>query len=293
MKTEKELAVIDIGSNSIRLMLPPKTNGLYHKELIMTRLGQHMKDGVLVPDAIQRTVEAIVFFVHKAESLGFEPIAFATSAVREAKNKEEFLYAVKTASELEVNVISGHEEARLGFLGTGGEGMIDIGGGSTEIICKAGNELIVSSLQLGTVRTLDAFPEKDQTNPREIIEFAEQAICPAAGLYPRHKSYCAVGGTATALSAVLFDIFPYDPYKVHGTHLKQRELEQLISKLCQMTPTQRRSIRALDPKRGDVIILGAAIMLAFMRMMKPQTVTVSETDAMEGFLQDYCEKLNK
>ena len=287
MRDNMEYAVIDIGSNSVRLLLPPKVNGLYHKELVMTRLGKDMEKGLLVPESIQRTVEAICLYVKEAKAHGFETLAFATSAVREAQNKQEFLDVVKNACGVDIDVISGQEEARLGFLGTGGEGMVDIGGGSTEIICKSENGLIVNSLKLGTVRTLGKFPEKLQTNSEAIIEFAEAAIIPVVSTYPKKQSFCAVGGTATALAALLMNLVPYDPCRVHGAILDQGELKQMIIQLCEMTPLQRRSIKALDPQRGDVIIPGAAIMLAFMKQLAPSLVTVSETDAMEGYLKAY------
>ena len=258
-------AVIDIGSNSVRLLLWADGHTLY-KKINTTRLGEGLsRTGVISGQAAARTVDAIAAFCAQAKSEGAErTFAFATAAVRSAKNGQAFVSAVLSRCGLAVDVLSGEREARAGLLGAleGKDGgIVDVGGASSEVTVSLGGKVVYSySLGLGAVLLKDLCGE----DPSE--------------------EKTAVGGTATSLAALARGIQPYDPAKVHGTFLTAEEIGEWGGRLLGMTQSERLALKGMDPARADILGGGALLLGGILRKIGARGVRVSERDNMEGYL---------
>ena len=278
-----KLSVIDIGSNSVRLMLWADGKTLY-KKICTTRLGEGVSlSGVLSGEAIVRSVNAVARFYEEAKKQNSERVfAFATAAVRRAFNGKRFVDAVKDACGLKVDVISGETEARIGFLGAleGADGgILDIGGASTEITVGTGGAIrYAKSLDVGTVRLKDLCGE-DKEKLTEVI--CEKIV--GYGTVPPCDMY-ALGGTATTLAALYKKLKIYDPAQVHGTCLRREEIEALADKLLASTQEERLAMDGMEKGRADVIGGGALLMSLIMRKIKADKIIVSEKDNLEGYL---------
>jgi exopolyphosphatase/guanosine-5'-triphosphate,3'-diphosphate pyrophosphatase len=224
-------AVIDIGSNSVRLMMLANGKVLY-KRLNTTRIGEGLAQSpYLKIEAIERTAEAVREFVHFAKAEGAsEVVAFATAAVRSAENKQEFLSKVQALCSLQMQVISGEEEAELGILGALGEndgGVIDVGGASTEIVLKAQGEIkYKQSENVGVVRLKDACGR----DLEQLTAFCEQAVGKFKPLFIKENIY-AIGGTATTLAALVLNLQTYNSLKVTGTRITKEKMQAFFGKL--------------------------------------------------------------
>ena len=278
-----EYSVIDIGSNSVRLLLWADGCSVY-KKINTTRLGSGVeKDGALSEEAIARTVSAVSQFYAQALHDGVECVyAFATAAVRSAKNGKDFVWAVKNACGLDVDVISGEEEARIGFLGAleGRDGgIIDVGGASSEVTVGKNGEIIYAvSADVGAVRLKDACGE----NFAALERFIGERIS-VYGTIPRCEM-TAVGGTATTLAALVGQVEPYDPRKTHGTVIQTENVLSWSKKLLSMRQEERLQLKGMDKNRAD--ILGGGLLLLYSILCKAgaERFTVSEKDNMEGYL---------
>ncbi len=282
--------VIDIGSNSVRLMLSDGVNAL-SKENVITRIAEGQgEDSMLKDTAIERTALAVSFYANKAKTLGADKILiFATAAVRKAKNKFKFLDRVKELCGINVDVVSGEKEADIGFLGaTGGidGGVIDIGGASSEIIVKKGGKLLYSkSLNVGCVSINNAYgQDKDKIEEYLNKKIEEYGEVPPSNFY-------AIGGTATSLCAIAQDLKEYSKDKVDGFVLSREQVEDLVEKLSHMTIAERNDIPCLQKGRGEVILGGAILLSIIMKKLGINYITVSEKDNLEGYLKDYLENL--
>lgn len=288
--------VIDIGTNSVRLMRAHVSNGCIiceKKQLLSVRTGEGVNASkVLCEAAIARTIGAISEYKSiAADENPDAPIyCFATSAVRDAKNREEFVQAVFKSCEIDVEILSGDAEARCGFVGAvpSGTGVVlDIGGGSTEIVMgKNGKIEYAQSFDVGCVRALELFGENAFL---EVKKWAMDAIKSAK--VPSDLEVFAIGGTATALAAIKLGLVEYDPNIVHGYLLDSQSLLYLENILVGISLEKRKQITGLSPKRADVIVHGLAIMSAFMSSFNISAVTVSEADNMEGYLSMKLEQL--
>ena len=297
----RKIAAIDIGTNSMRLLLCEYNKGCFgHKEkhLIVTRMGQGLSaSGVLSQEAIQRNLDALNVFKAKADQYGAEEIiAIATSAVRDAVNREEFLNAAIQQTGIEIRVISGDDEADMGITGVvsgydaadGDILVIDIGGGSTELVLGSIDGIdYAKSINAGTVRMTEMFitqnpiveNELQQLNIKLKSLFAE----PMNELKNRniHKAI-AIGGTATTIAAIYHNLCIYDPQKVHNTIVAFDYLQNLHEKLNNMSVEQRYDVKGLQKERADVIPAGMAIMLHIMKNLELKSFTASENDNLEG-----------
>lgn len=279
-----KIGVIDIGSNSVRLMIRENGETLY-KKIKITRLAEGLCGGnsVLNADAIERTAEAVSAFYGLAEAEGASKVyAFATAAVRRAENGKEFTDAVKASCGAEIDVIDGDTEAEIGYLGALGGcdgGIIDIGGASTEIIVVKGNvPVYCKSLDIGSVRVFTACGQ----NKTATEKFAESVIS-GYGDVP-HTDFYGIGGTATAIAAIAQELDPYDPKKVDGYKLIKTQVKNIADKLFSMTVAERKKIKGLQPERAEVIAGGAWILYAVMDKIGAEYITVSEKDNLEGYL---------
>ena len=274
--------VIDVGSNSVRLMLNDGCKTL-SKTVKTTRLAQGMVDGFLHTDAIERTACAVSFFYEQAKKSGANVVyVFATAGVRSAKNGEVFVSRVKETCGADVDVVSGELEAELGYkgaLGNNDGGVVDVGGASTEIIvCKNNTKIYGKSIYLGSVKTTDSCGQDymfaSQFVKQKLNEFGE---------IPRSNFY-AIGGTATSIASMLLELKEYDAEKVNGYEITLSNLSNLTKKLYSLTVEQRRLLAGLQPDRAEVIANGALILLEIMRKLNVDTLKVSESDNLEGYL---------
>ena len=279
-----KIAAIDIGSNSVRLMMWADGKTLY-KRINTTRLGEGLvSTGVMSPAAMHRTAAAVRDFAAAAAEEGAAKVyAFATAAVRRAANREEFLGEVRRVAGIEVDVISGEEEAEIGILGALGNsdgGMIDVGGASTEIIVRRGGKSVYAhSADVGAVRLYDACGrDYDKLNGFITAALAEYGEVPACG------AMCAIGGTATTMAAVALALEKYDPAVIDGTRIGVAQAGEMAQKLLSMPVDEVMKMRGMDPRRADIIGGGSLLMYRIMRMLGLSEITVSERDNLEGYV---------
>ena len=277
-------AVIDVGSNSVRLMLSTGDKTL-SKEVITTRLAEGItKTNMLSPEAVERTARAVSFFVEKAKTLDASDIfVFATAAVRQSKNGQVFVDRVMELCGIKVDVVAGEMEALLGLSGAlGGSdgGVIDIGGASTEIIVsKLNNVVFCKSINIGAVRIKDECGQDlEKTSAfvnNKITEFGE---IPSTFYY-------AIGGTATTIASTLQELEPYDPNKVDGFIVHKNQVYNLMNKLFSMSIEERKNLKGLQPSRAEIIAHGTTVLYSIMDKFNIDSVIVSEKDNLEGYLQ--------
>ncbi len=276
-------AVIDIGSNSVRLLLWADGRSLL-KILNTTRLGEGLSLTSRISDAAAaRTVEAIAAFCARARQEGAGRLfAFATEAVRSASNGESFVRAVEERCGLRVDVLSGEREAEAGLWGAleGKDGgIVDVGGASSEVTVARGGKIVYAdSVGLGAVRLKDLCGEDLEKLREKIAQFL-----PQYGDVPQ-ADMVAVGGTATSLAALAKGIEPYDPAQVDGSELSVSAIVGLAEKLLRMPQRQRLALRGMDPRRADILGGGALLLGSILRHIGAGKVRVSERDNMEGYL---------
>ncbi len=280
-----KIAAIDIGSNSVRLMMWADGKTLY-KRLNTTRLGEGLvSTGMMTVQAISRTATAIRDFTVQAKDEGAQRVyAFATAAVRSASNHADFLKQVKSVAGIDVDVISGGEEARIGILGALGNddgGIIDVGGASTEITVQRGGVRLYShSANIGTVRLADACGRDKEALSRYISgAIVEYGAVPAAGL-----TLYAIGGTATTMASVALGLEKYDPAIVDGTKVTLQAAERMAEDFLSMPVEDIKKVKGMEPRRADVIGGGCLLMCRIMEMLGIDSITVSEKDNLEGYV---------
>ncbi len=279
-----KLAVIDIGSNSVRLMLWANGKSLY-KRVNTTRLGQGIAlNGTLSQSAMRRTACAVAEFKWEAEECGAGQVyAFATAAVRSSCNGREFCELVREICGLAIDVVAGEEEALLGLYGAlGGQngGIIDIGGASTEVCFQYGGEKTFSvSLDIGAVRLFDLC--KDQKD--KLLSEIRERIKPLKGVQTVENVY-AVGGTASTLASVKLGLREYDAQKIQDYELKKTEVFSLADSLLALTAEERKNIAGMDIRRTDIIAGGALLLAEIMDSLALERLFVSDRDNLEGYL---------
>lgn len=276
-------AVIDIGSNSVRLMMMADGKVLY-KTLNTTRLGEGIASSPFLKDeAISRTASAVADFLSRARREGAADVyAFATAAVRSAENGTAFIGRVKELCGLDVEVISGEEEAEIGILGALGEkdgGIIDVGGASTEIIIRAGGAVIYKkSVNIGVVRLKDLCGAE-----RDRLKAAAEKAVKEYGQVPEGISMYAIGGTATTLAALTLDMRDYIPSKITGTVIGREQMRTLADRLTGMTAAEIALLPGVQPKRADVLGGGAVLFSVIMDKLNFPEIIVSDSDNLEGY----------
>ena len=287
-------AAIDVGSNSVRLMAARYENeqlSVLHTGRITTRLMNGVKDGVLSGESAENTAQAIAAHAETARQLGADLIhAFGTSALRDAKNSEAFSDLTEQLCGLRVRIISGVEEAQLAYAGAapkGRCGVIDIGGGSTELIVgENGQMLRAHSAQLGAVRLMNEL--NGRQNPEEMVETAAaklqktiETVC--SGSAP--DKWIGVGGTITTLAAMSKKVSKYTPNAIQDYPLTEELVGKWLRSLVEMPVEERRFLVGLTPNRADIIPYGAAILLAVMKGAKADPVHACDHDNLEGYIR--------
>jgi exopolyphosphatase/guanosine-5'-triphosphate,3'-diphosphate pyrophosphatase len=306
------LGAIDVGTNSIHLIvveLDPHfgTSRTLLKEREMVRLGaaDALAKGHLGRKAVGRGVAAIERFVEAARAAGAEDVRIvATSAVREARNRDEFAAAVFTATGVRVEVLSDLEEARLihlgvsrGFaLGDRVACIVDIGGGSTEfIVADSRRPLFLHSERLGSLRLYDAFL-RDSSNPkRDLAALDAHVTQMLAGVGTQIVDYpfdvlIGTSGTIMGLASVDAARSGRDLERVHGYVLRLERLHELQSIMIGLTPAERRRLPGMNPRRSDIIVAGNAILIAAMTALGRSELTVCDRALREGVVVDFLER---
>ena len=301
------VAAIDQGTNSCRLLVvePPSEPGGAPDELardmVITRLGRGVEaTGVLASDALARTIDVLAAYCRRARALGAGHIRVgATSAVRDAANRNVFAEAVRLHAGSELEVIDGPHEASLSYLGgTGGLKaemgpffVLDIGGGSTEFVVGAGPGVAGQALstRMGSVRLTERLVADDPPSRRDLLALEaeiERVLDEAEAAVPIRtaRTFVSVAGTATTLQAMSLGLGRYDPDRIHRSWLTLRDAERLLAELARMTNAERAAIAVMAPGRGDVIVAGAAILVAVMRRFGFDRTLVSETDILDGLV---------
>ena len=277
-----KIAVIDIGSNSVRLMLAGAENGRVRsifKKLNTTRLAKGIDaTHCLAVDRMSETVQAIDDFRKTAEEYRVPVIAYATSAVRDAENREDFLKSVRERTGLTVRVLSGEEEGTFAFSAvTGGEGTVfDIGGGSFQIVTRD----FIKSFPCGCVRAKEQCDAEDpQSLERELFSWLDRKTdLPERVSMPVY----GVGGTITTVGALLASQKQFDPNGLRA--ITRSELDRLLQKLCAF-PEPIRKQHPLLHKRGDIILQGVTILRYMMIRTQTNCVIPSDRDGMEGIAE--------
>lgn len=322
-------AAVDVGSNSVRLLVVGGDGHRIVRLMRITRLAEGVDaSGQLRPDAIVRTLVAIDEFAATWTSHGVERgrVAIgATSAVRDAANRQEFVDAVAARTGVTPRVLSGTDEAALAFRGAlavldrSGPNersrtaaadndvpeqrtphrtavVVDIGGGSTEIIAgdATGQVAASVSLQLGCVRATERFFPDDPPTPAQ-IDHARQAVdelLAGADAVVNERAadadvevpLIAVAGTATTLGALHLGLDDYDPDRIHGSVLPAGQLSELAARLLGMSAEQRARLGPVQPGREDVIHAGALVLDAICRRWAFGHAIISETDGLDGLV---------
>jgi exopolyphosphatase/guanosine-5'-triphosphate,3'-diphosphate pyrophosphatase len=297
------IAVVDIGTNSTRLLICEREGDRITEELErrskVTRLGAGVdSDGRLGEEAMERVNATLVEYRELIDRHGSDAaVAVLTSAVRDAANGPEFAETVKARYGLEPHVISGDDEARLTFLGAMSERdpadrtptvVIDIGGGSTEVVVGQGREAgFHVSTQAGVVRQTERHIHEDPPTEEELEETRADVRATLREGVPEEQREAveraiAVAGTATSLGAIAQELDPYDPEKVHGYHLSRGQCEQILERLASLPLEERRRVPGLDPDRAPTIVAGVIILLEVLRLFGLEEVEVSEHDILRG-----------
>ncbi len=297
----RNVAVVDIGSNSTRLLIA-QLDGDRVDELVrhsnVTRLGAGVdRDGRLRDDAMERVFSTLDGYRREIDEHDCRSaVAVLTSAVRDSANGEQFAGAVQERYGLEPHVLSGDEEAQLTFLGATSERrdsdtptlVLDIGGGSTELVIGAGHGVDFHvSTQAGVVRQTERHLHSDPPTEPELRELAEdvRVILSEAVPAPRRAGVghgIAVAGTATSLAAIAQKLDPYDPERVQGYMLDARECDRILRELVRLPLSERRRVPGLHPDRAPTIIAGVAIFAQVLALFGLERIEISEHDILRG-----------
>jgi len=303
------VAAIDCGTNSIRLLVANVDEGRLrdvHREMRIVRLGQDVDaTGRLVPDALERTRVALADYANIAMRAGTERIRMvATSATRDAANREDFFTMVRQTLGADAEVITGDEEARLSFTGAVGDldpgdgpfVVVDVGGGSTEVVLgdwdgSRADVTAARSVNVGCVRITERHLRSDPASPDEVHaaeRFAAQMLQEAFADVPVEKArtWVGVAGTITTLSAVAQQLPAYDAERTHLSRLPLEQLRATAKALLASTHRQRAANPAIHPGRVDVIAGGALIVRTLAEELHARAgigeLVVSEHDILDG-----------
>ncbi|MDX3851392.1 Ppx/GppA phosphatase family protein [Streptomyces sp. AK02-01A] len=307
------VAAVDCGTNSIRLLVAdadPGTGELtdLDRRMEIVRLGQGVdRTGRLAPEALERTFAACREYAAAIKAHGAERIRFvATSASRDAENRDEFIRGVLDILGVEPEVITGDQEAEFSFMGAtkelpGGDSylVVDIGGGSTEFVVGDDRVRAARSVDIGCVRLTERHLVRDGvvSDPPDAAEIAairadiEAALDLAEETVPLREPRTLVGlaGSVTTVAAIALGLKEYDSAAIHHSRISYEQVEEITGRLLAATHDERAAISVLHPGRVDVIGAGALILLSIMERTGCREVVVSEHDILDGIAWSVAE----
>lgn len=282
-------AVIDMGTNSTRLAVGELQDGqlkMVFTEVAETRLGEGMGNARIIrPIPLQRNVKAIQNFMHRIQELDVTDIWItATSAVRDAQNKLEVQAAIARAAGVPLEILPGTKEAQLSYLGASGDflylkrplAVLDIGGGSTELVYPAENGIHGASVNVGAVRLLE--------HPEMCSQTAAILHGLQATQLPHHCALIAVGGTNTCLMAMELGLTKYDGSKIHGQVLAKERVDVWCQRLMEMSQEEREKIPGMKAKRADIMPYGVLILQQALKLFCLPEVIISDKGLVYGLL---------
>jgi exopolyphosphatase/guanosine-5'-triphosphate,3'-diphosphate pyrophosphatase len=275
------VAAVDIGTNSTRLLIVDGERVL-DRESVVTRLGEGVDgSGRLGEQPQRRVLDVLAGF---RERIGdARAAAVMTSAVRDASNGARFARRVEDALGFPARILSGDEEARLTFAARTDEEpvlVIDVGGGSTELVLGARGEVSWhASTQIGVVRHSERHLHSDPPTADELAALRADVVLPE---HPRATRAVAVAGTPTQCAAIDLGLDAYEPDRIEGHVLTVDALRSLLDRLAALPLEQRRLVRGLDPARAPVILAGIAILLEVVMAFRLDRVEASERDILWG-----------
>jgi exopolyphosphatase / guanosine-5'-triphosphate,3'-diphosphate pyrophosphatase len=292
------VAVVDIGTNSTRLLIADAADRSVReleRRSIVTRLGDGVDaSGVLSDAAQERVLEVLAEYAAAIEAHGCERrTAVLTSAVRDAANGPEFAAAVRDRFGLDGRTLSGDEEARLTFLGAtvareaaGPLLVIDVGGGSTELVVGRGDEVEFHvSTQAGVVRHTERHLHGDPPGAGELEAMAADVRSLIRSAVPEHvraESAVAVAGTATSCAAIELGVEPFDAERVEGYVVTSERLLDIRARLSALTLAERREVAGLHPDRAPTIVAGTIILTEVLDAFDLGAFEASERDLLWG-----------
>lgn len=304
------VAAVDCGTNSIRLLVAdadPRTGELTELDRRMTivRLGQGVdRTGRLAPEALERTFAACHAYAEAIKEHGAERLRFvATSASRDAENRDEFVRGVLDILGVEPEVVTGDQEAEFSFTGATRELagrddlatpylVVDIGGGSTEFVVGADRVRAARSVDVGCVRMTERHLVRDGvvTDPPTAEQVAamradiEAALDLAEETVPLREARTLVGlaGSVTTIAAIALDLAEYDSERIHHSRVPIARVREITEWLLRSTHAERAAVPSMHPGRVDVIGAGALVLLSIMERTGAGEVVVSEHDILDG-----------
>lgn len=287
------VAAVDLGTNSTRLLVADVEDGHLSevvRRLTITKLGEGVDERRrLLPVPIARVRNCLTDYRRELESLGADrTLAIATSAVRDAENGEAFLGEIEWSYGFATRLLDGAEEAAMMARGVlAGRAapddalLVDIGGGSTELVrCASGEVAFATSLDVGCVRLTERFLLSDPPAPRELLAAAMQVRELLPPLEP--SSAIGVAGTVTTLAALDLELAAYDPARTHGHRITFDAVEEQLSRLAGMRLEERLEVPALEPGRAPVIVAGLVVLREIMEAYELDAIEASETDILQG-----------
>jgi len=304
----KRVAGVDIGTNSVRILIAevdgssPRDAKVVplDRRMRITRLGQGVdRTRALAPEAIERTTTVLREYRAALDEHGVTTVrATATSAARDASNREEFFAAAHDALGVTPELLSGDEEAALSFLGATADLdapapylVVDIGGGSTEFVLGTDAPSGLVSLDMGCVRITEQYLESDPPAPEELSN-AVAAVRDLVAEVPRvipgatdAATLVGLAGTVTTVAAVELGLPEYDPEKIHHFTLTRDAAEDVFRTLATETAEQRAHNPGLEPGRVDVIVGGTAVLVGVFRVLGFDEMLVSEADILDGLVR--------
>jgi exopolyphosphatase / guanosine-5'-triphosphate,3'-diphosphate pyrophosphatase len=299
----RRFAVIDVGTNSVKFYVADRQDDGSWTTVVerseVTRLGEGLdKTGRLGAEPVRRTVDAIAEMVEEALGLGADDIAAAgTAGLRVAPNRDELLDAVRERTGVRVEVVPGEEEARLAYLATKASlGLrdqaltdFDTGGGSSQFTFGHGDHVDEQfSVPVGAVRFTEQFGLDGPVDDARLAGALDAISAELDQLdgRPAPDALVGMGGAVTNLAAVQHDLAEYDPEVVRGTLLERAEVERQVELYRTRTADERREIVGLQPKRAEVILAGACIVLTVMRKLDVHSLTVSDRGLRHGLMAE-------
>ncbi|AVZ73446.1 exopolyphosphatase [Streptomyces lunaelactis] len=299
------VAAVDCGTNSIRLLVAdadPETGELIEldRRMIIVRLGQGVdRTGRLAPEALERTFAACREYADAIKEYGAEKIRFvATSASRDASNRDEFVRGVLDILGVEPEVITGEQEAEFSFTGatkelTGRTDLekpylvVDIGGGSTEFVVGDGHVRAARSVDIGCVRLTERHAPSSPATPGQItairadidaaLDVVEESV-PITGAH----TLVGLAGSVTTVAGIALDLETYDSAAIHHARISLEQVQEITGALLNSTHDERAAIPVMHPGRVDVITAGALVLLTIMQRTGAREVVVSEHDILDG-----------